>query len=77
MDLDYKQGAEALSTSIQGGKQRYSYYGGKLYEFQPDNSGGWHGYPIKGTEAPSNVLRSMRDSGMMSNAEYSRLIRGK
>ena len=75
--MNYAQGAEALSNSIQGGKQRYSFYNGKLYEFQPDNNGGWHGYPIKGTEAPPDVLKSMRSAGTITNSQYNRFIRGQ
>ncbi|ASA57897.1 hypothetical protein [Vibrio gazogenes] len=77
MDLDDNIAQDVLNNSIQGGKQRYGYYDGKLYEFQADNQGGWHGYPIKGTEAPPSVLKELRDSGEFSNAEYKKLIKGK
>jgi hypothetical protein len=49
---------------------------GRLYEFQPDNAGGWHGYPIPGNEAPIAVLRGLRDNGAITNAEYNRMRRG-
>ncbi|MDB6375134.1 hypothetical protein [Photorhabdus bodei] len=52
-----------LNNSIQGGKQRYGIADGKLYEFQPDNAGGWHGYPIPGNEAPPKVLREFLSRG--------------
>lgn len=57
MDLNDKTAQEVLNASVQGGKQKYGFHEGKLYEFQPDNAGGWHGYPIPGTEAPSSVLK--------------------
>jgi len=77
MDLNDKTAQEVLNASVQGGKQKYGFHEGKLYEFQPDNAGGWHGYPIPGTEAPSSVLKELRESGVISNAEYNRLRRGK
>jgi len=48
-----------------------------LYEFQPDNVGGWHGYPIPGNEAPPSVLRKMLDSGQITKANYGKLLKGK
>ncbi|MDH2433499.1 S-type pyocin domain-containing protein [Pokkaliibacter sp. MBI-7] len=77
MDLDDDTAQRVLNESIQGGKQRYSYYDGKVYEFQPDNTGTWHGYPIPGNEAPASILRSFRDSGKISNSEYNKLLKGK
>jgi hypothetical protein len=44
--LSDSKAQEVLNNSIQGGKQRYGISDGKLYEFQPDNVGGWHGYPM-------------------------------
>ncbi|MGD8218315.1 hypothetical protein ACNT2N_12215 [Pseudomonas thivervalensis] len=77
MDLDDRTAQEVLSSSISGGKQQYGFHEGKLYEFQPDNAGGWHGYPIPGNEAPSSVLRKLRDDGIVTPAEYNRLRKGK
>jgi hypothetical protein len=58
-------------------KQVYSYFNGKIYEFQPDNVGAWHGYPVLGNEAPVvSILRQWRDSGLISNSDYNRFIRG-
>lgn len=50
---------------------------GKLYEVKSDNAGGCHGYPIPGNEAPSSVLKELRSSGVINNAEYNRLRKGK
>lgn len=77
MDLDDKTAQNVLNDSIKGGKQRYGYLEGKLYEFQPDNQQGWHGYPIKGTEAPPSVLKKMRENGIITNPEYKKFIKGK
>jgi len=59
------------------GRQIYGYHNGKVYEFMPDNGGGYHGYPVPGTEVPAQVLRTMRDQGTISSAQYGRLIRGR
>ncbi|MGC0952062.1 hemagglutinin repeat-containing protein [Pantoea agglomerans] len=77
MDLSDSKAQEVLNNSIQGGKQRYGLSDGKLYEFQPDNAGGWHGYPIPGTEAPPKLLREFLARGDISKAEYNKLIKGK
>lgn len=77
MDLGDQAAQQLLGNSVQGGKQRYGYTNGKLYEFQPDNAGGWHGYPIPGNEAPVDVLRGLRDTGKITNAEFNQLRRGK
>ncbi|EKN3726853.1 TPA: hypothetical protein ACPZRY_004597 [Yersinia enterocolitica] len=60
-----------------GGKQQYGISDGKVYEFQPDNAGGWHGYPIPGTEAPPKILREFLARGDINKAEYNKLIKGK
>lgn len=77
MDLSDSKAQEVLNNSIQGGKQRYGMSGGKLYEFQPDNAAGWHGYPIVGTEAPANVLRELLNRNDINKSEYNKLRKGK
>ena len=79
MDLDDATAAEVLNSGIVGpnGRQVYGFHSGRVYEFQPDNLGGYHGYPIPGREAPPSVLTEMRDNGIITNAEYRRLIRGR
>ncbi|MEI2264974.1 hypothetical protein MKZ79_06990 [Erwinia sp. CGal63] len=77
MDLSDTKAQEVLNDSIQGGKQRYGMNSGKVYEFQPDNVGGWHGYPIPGTEAPPKILREFLNRGDVTKAEYNKLIKGK
>jgi RHS repeat-associated protein len=77
MDLDPETAASVLQTSIPGGKARYSYHEGKLYEFQPDNRGGFHGYPVHGNEVPPSVLKAMKNAGTLSNALYRRFVKGQ
>ena len=79
MDLDQDTAERVLNEGVVGpnSKQVYGYHEGEVYEFQSDNVGGYHGYPIPGTEAPPKILRALRDNGTISNAEYRRLLRGK
>lgn len=79
MDLDDEEAKEVLNQGQQVGKQVYgrSSRTGKIYEFQPDGVGGWHGYSIPGNEAPSSVLKDLRDRGVITNSEYKRLVKGK
>ncbi|WP_421594819.1 VENN motif pre-toxin domain-containing protein [Rahnella sp. PD4] len=77
MDLSDSKAQEVLNNSIQGGKQKYGVSDGKIYEFQPDNVGGWHGYPVPGTEAPPKVLREFLARGDINKAEYNKMIKGK
>ncbi|MGP2516927.1 hemagglutinin repeat-containing protein [Yersinia sp. 2545 StPb PI] len=77
MDLSDAKAQEVLNNSILGGKQKYGISDSKVYEFQPDNAGGWHGYPIPGTEAPPKILREFLARGDINKAEYNKLIKGK
>jgi hypothetical protein len=78
MDLDDATAELVLKKSILGSsKARYGWYNGKLYEFRYDNAGGWHGYPIKGLEAPTRVLREMLSKNWITMSEYMKLITGK
>ena len=61
MDLDDETAQTVLDNGIQSGKQVYGYHSGKFYTFQPDNVGGYHGYPISRIDVPANVLRQMHD----------------
>ena len=82
MDLSNEVAKEVLQKSKQLGRQRYSYYSGKIYEFQPDNVGGWHGYPIQSTDLISEkgatgLIKSWLDEGLISKAEYNKIIKNK
>ncbi len=80
MDLDDAIAQDVLNKSTLSGKQRYGYYKGKIYEFQPDNRGGWHGYPIKYSEmgkGGSDILKKWKNEGKISNSEYNKLIKNK
>lgn len=45
MDLDNETAQSVLSKGMTGPNRRqvYAFHEGKLYEFQPDNVGGYHG----------------------------------
>ncbi|MEI8033747.1 MAG: hypothetical protein WCH05_10430 [Chlorobiaceae bacterium] len=53
-----------LDCAEQGGKQYYALRqeAGRdvFYEFQPDNAGGYHGYPVPEGQVPANVARTLR-----------------
>jgi hypothetical protein len=63
MDIDDQVAQQVLDNGIQHGQQIYGYYGKKFYVFQPDNTGGYHGYPISRIDVPTRVLREMQDKG--------------
>lgn len=61
MDLSDEIAQAVLDKGLFGqSKQIYGYYNGKFYEFQPDNAGGYHGYPINESEVPSSVSKQLK-----------------
>lgn len=81
MDLDDATAQRVLNCSVQiaGDKQRYGYYSGKLYEFQPDGVGGYHGYPIKMVDLRQagkhkQVLDLLLAQGAISQHDYAAWI---
>ncbi|MFN8455533.1 MAG: hypothetical protein U0401_12845 [Anaerolineae bacterium] len=60
MDLEDQVAQQVLDNGIQNGKQVYGYHSGKFYVFQPDNTIGYHGYPISRIDVPTRVLREMQ-----------------
>ncbi|WP_425293045.1 hemagglutinin repeat-containing protein [Fusobacterium nucleatum] len=76
---DIETGQELLEDSYGNSKvkQRYVWYRGRLVEFQPGNDGTWHDYTVDGNEVPIDVLRQMRDDGIITNSEYQKLKKGK
>ncbi|TWI95978.1 hypothetical protein JN11_04253 [Mucilaginibacter frigoritolerans] len=77
MDLNDDLAGKVLNSSILAGKQRYGFHDGKVYEFQSDNTGGWHGYPVSGTKPPAKVLKDFLNLGQITKSQYNRLIKGK
>ena len=65
------------SFSTESVKQRYGFWQGKVYEFQPDGRGTWHGYPVKGDKPPPEILKAMLKRGDITNAQYNKLRKGK
>lgn len=57
MELEDDVAQIVLDQGIQNGKQVYGYHQGQCYVFQPDNAGGYHGYPIDRNHVPATVLR--------------------
>jgi len=76
---DIETGQELLEDSYGSSKvkQRYVWYRGRLVEFQPGNDGTWYDYTVDGNEVPIDVLRQMRDDGIITNSEYQKLKKGK
>jgi filamentous hemagglutinin len=73
MDLDDTTAQMVLNAGLPDGRQIYGYHNGKVYAFQPDNVGGYHGYPIGGSDAPPSVLRQFKEEGRITRADYNRL----
>ena len=78
MDLDPETAQKVLSEGIalDNGKQIYGVYDDRLYEFQPDNAGTYHGYPVPGDQVPNAVLREMKRLGEITQAQYNRAVKG-
>ena len=64
MDLSDEVAQAVLDKGVVSGRQIYGYFEGKLYEFQSDNAGGFHGYPVPPNEVPSNVIKQMQNLGI-------------
>lgn len=83
MDLDDVTAEEVLNRGIEStgkdGKQVHGLHDGKIYVYQPDNVGGWHGYPAVGARdlPPIQVLRAWRDQGLITRAQYIKFTRGE
>lgn len=74
-------GQKSLETaySSAGTKQLYNVYDGKLVKFQPDNAGGYHPYEVinPALEVPTDILRQMKNEGLISNSQYNKWIKNK
>ncbi|MBB1646780.1 DUF6443 domain-containing protein [Sphingobacterium sp. UME9] len=80
MDLDFETASEVLNSSSPFGKQRYGYKNGKIYEFQNDNFGGWHGYPIPFSDMKGgrgNIVKGWKKDGVITDSQYKKLIKSK
>jgi hypothetical protein len=76
-----EKGQQSLDTadSSKNTKQVYKVSDGKLVKFQPDGVGGWHAYEVgnPNKEVPNDVLRKMRDDGLISRVQYNKWINNK
>jgi len=74
-------GQESLKSAYSSSdtKQLYNVHDGKLVKFQPDNTGGWHAYEVinPAEEVPTDVLRQMKNNGLITNAQYNKWIKNK
>ncbi len=61
MDLEDEIAQAILDGGIMSGKHVFGCYSGKFYQFQPDNAGGYHGYPISHHDVPAEVLKKLQD----------------
>jgi len=75
MDLDDETAQDVLNEGMEISKQVYGYYEGRIYTFQPDNAGTYHGYPVAGTTVPAQYLRHLRSTNVITNSQYNRLLR--
>jgi hypothetical protein len=66
MDLTDEVAQAVLDKGVVRGRQIYGYFEGKFYEFQSDNAGGFHGYPVSLNEVPSKVIKQIQDLGSVS-----------
>jgi len=66
MDLSDEDAQVALDKGIAYRRQIYSYYKGKYYEFQSDNAGTFHGYPILEKNVPKEALKQLSNTNMWS-----------
>lgn len=46
-------------------------------EFQSDNTGGYHGYPVPGNQVPPSVLKQLKNDRVIMKSEYNRFVKGK
>ncbi len=64
MDLTDEDAQIALDNGIAHGRQIYSYYKEKFYEFKSDNAGGFHGYPILEKNVPPKAITQLKNTIM-------------
>jgi hypothetical protein len=68
---------ETKNQDIKNKKQLYNFWDGKLVKFQPE-TGNWHAYDVVKNikrDVPADVLRAMKKDGLISNAQYRKLIK--
>lgn len=60
MDLSDEVAQAVLDKGVVSGRQIYGFYDEKYYEFQSDNVGGFHGYPVPLQEVPPKVIDNLK-----------------
>jgi hypothetical protein len=61
MDLTDDVAQSVLDRGVASGRQIYNYHAGRFYEFQSDNAGSFHGYPVCNDEVPPNIRKHLPD----------------
>jgi len=68
MDLSDTEAQQVLEQAYVhkwlAGKKYYGYKNDKFYEFQPDNVGSYHGYPVDRNEVPDKVFQKIRSESI-------------
>jgi len=59
MDLDDNTAQDVLNQGTVFGHRIYSLHDDRFYVFNPDNAGGFHGYPLDDVEVPFLVRRAL------------------
>jgi len=84
MDLSDDVAQKVLQESKQLGRQRYGIKDGKIYEFQSDNAGTYHGYEIPASElvkkkggGGSKILKEWLKEDKITKPEYNKFIKNK
>lgn len=86
-DITLQMAQQLLDDSFDGtdaahpeGRARYAVdEAGRFFKaYSEDHGETWHGYPVRrelvGRQFPSRVLRRFRDEGLITGAEYRRLV---
>jgi hypothetical protein len=64
MDLSDEDAQKALYQGIVHGRQIYSYYNERFYEFQSDNADTFHGYPVLEKDVPHKAFKQLKNMSM-------------
>ena len=60
----------ARSYRLEGrARERWATSGGCAFCARPDNAGGWHGYPVRFTEVPIQIIRRWLRDGLITARE--------
>jgi len=77
MTLDDQTASQVLNSGVLAPNRRqvYGIHGDICFEFQREDEGVFHGYPVPGRQVPSETLRAMVRAGMLSISRYRELLK--